>query len=331
MFYQCPQCKKRWQFPLTQCAQCFVPLEKLESQSAKVIGISTVTMPCISQMEVPYFVLVLQDEHGNIWAQKSSAEYKIGDNFEWEVSDTPDSVAIVRHKYDLPETLGKLLKLINLKDLAGKKVFLLPSLNAASHPYFHDNTTPEFLDAVINWLKTQRVAEIKIGTQSFSKPLEVLAQKSGLLAVCAKHKIMPTDLAQKEFEGRGEFHISKEVAGCDLLIDLGVALEGKAAVSANLLYLLPKDEALKILPDIGGVKKLAAQLPKVICFAEMEFAQDKESFTNFYGLYLAGYEPLLVDKALSLIMKSEDETLFMVKEDEIKNIGCRIREVSQKI
>lgn len=310
MFYQCPKCKKRWQFPLTECAQCFVPLEKLESQTAKVIGISAVDMACISQMETPYFVLVLQDEQGNIWAQKSSKEYQIGDNFEWETSGAKNTVAIARHKYDLEETFKKLIKLINLNDIAGKKIFILPALNSASHPYFHDNTTPEFLDMAISWLKGEGVAEVKIGTQSFSKPLEVMAQKSGLLAACAKHKIMPIDLAAKGFA---------EISECDLIINLGTAKQGSSSLLDNAKKLFAKDAQ----GDLGS-------LPPMVCFIEMEFAQDKEEFTNFYGLYLAGYEPALVDKTVALIL-GDDETLSSVKEEEIKNVGCLIREVSQKI
>ncbi|MFA5166463.1 MAG: hypothetical protein WC449_04190 [Candidatus Paceibacterota bacterium] len=282
----------------------------MESQNAKVIGISTVTMPCISQMKVPYFVLVLQDEQGNIWAQKSSKEYQIGENFEWEISNAKNTVAIVRHKYDLPETLLKLTKLIGLKDLARKKIFLLPSLNSASHPYFHDNTTPEFLDTIINWLKGEGVSEIKIGTQSFSKPLEIMAQKSGLLAVCAKHKIMPIDMAAKGFS---------DISECDLIFNLGTAKEAACSLTDNAKKLFAKDTQ----GDLGS-------LPPMVCFAEMEFAQDKEEFTNFYGLYLAGYESALIDKAVALIL-GDDETLSSAKEEEIKNVGCLIREARQKI
>jgi len=82
MFYQCPQCKKVWQYPADKCPECFLALERMKSEKIKVIGISKVVIPTMLHPKVPYFVLVLQDENGNKWVQKSQREYRIGDIFE---------------------------------------------------------------------------------------------------------------------------------------------------------------------------------------------------------------------------------------------------------
>ena len=84
MFYICTKCKRRWQYPLAECPYCLIPLNKVEAKTARVIGAVKVAIPTLLHPNVPYYVLALQDEAGNIWGYKSEKEYKIGDEFNVE-------------------------------------------------------------------------------------------------------------------------------------------------------------------------------------------------------------------------------------------------------
>ena len=71
MFFQCPKCNKVWQYPMEKCPECFLDLERIKSKNIKVIGVSKVTIPTMPHPNVPYFVLLLEDENGNKWVHKS--------------------------------------------------------------------------------------------------------------------------------------------------------------------------------------------------------------------------------------------------------------------
>ncbi|MGB9598789.1 MAG: hypothetical protein ACPLZH_03025, partial [Minisyncoccales bacterium] len=186
-FFQCQKCKKTWQYPIEKCPECFSNLERIRSKKAKVIGVSKVTIPSIFHLKVPYFVLVLEDEKGNRWVQKSSKEYKIGQEFEIERMENKKGVAIWRVKYDFLEAIEKVVEILGgLKINENSKVLILPTVEKFSHPYFRDNTSPEFLDATLKYLFQFKIKpeNIKVASQSFDE-IEIgpKAQKSGLLEV----------------------------------------------------------------------------------------------------------------------------------------------------
>ena len=150
MFYQCPKCKKIWQYPIEKCPECFLELERKKSEEIKVIGVSKVTIPTMLHPKVPYFVLVLEDEKGNKWVQKSAKEYKIGDLFKVESCTDRGAVAIWRIKYDILEGIEKVVELIGGMNITqDSKILILPTLIAPVHPYFAENTSPQFLENII--------------------------------------------------------------------------------------------------------------------------------------------------------------------------------------
>jgi len=55
-FFQCPKCKRIWQYPIEKCPDCFLALERMKSKKAKVIGGGKTTIPSIFHQKVPYFV-----------------------------------------------------------------------------------------------------------------------------------------------------------------------------------------------------------------------------------------------------------------------------------
>jgi uncharacterized OB-fold protein len=198
-FYQCPKCKRVWQYPIEKCPDCFLNLERIKSEKIKVIGISKVNIPTIFHQRIPYFVLLLEDENGNKWVQKSIEEYKIGDEFKEESAFDKKVVAIWRIKYDILEAIEEVTENLTFDVNPQSRILVLPTLEKASHSYLRNNTSPEFLEAVLKYLFEKRVKSenIRVCSQSFDEiPIEAKAQKSGLLEVCQRNKVMPVDLAK---------------------------------------------------------------------------------------------------------------------------------------
>jgi len=258
MFYQCPKCKKIWQYPIEKCPDCFLGLEKLLTKEAKVIGVSQVTIPTLLHPRVPYFVLVLEDEKGNKWAQKSIKEYKIGEEFKLEPNRDKNAVAIWRIKYDILGAMERVVELLGgLKINSETKMLILPTLISPKHPYFAVNTNPRFLESLIKYLTEigGDIKNIKVAAQSFDEtPIEDMAQKSQLLDVCLKNQITPLDLAKSNFVKKTQnnftFQISEEVFNADLIINLPILkLDSKLGVrgaTENTLKFLKKESYLSL-------------------------------------------------------------------------------------
>ena len=203
MFYQCPKCKKIWQYPIEKCPDCFELLERMASLEIKVSAVSKISVPSLAHPKIPYFTMVLEDESGNKWAQKSFKEYQAGEKFSYAVSKYPNAVAIWRIKYDLTETIEKLIDLLGGLDIKSEtKILILPTLNSPKHPYFGENITPEFLEQTIQYLISRgaKKENIQVVGQSFNDfAIEACVQKSGLLNVCLKYNIVPLNLAKNAF------------------------------------------------------------------------------------------------------------------------------------
>src|SRR4030042_671923 len=137
MFFQCPKCKRNWQYPIEKCPECFLDLERQPQKKIKVIGVSKINIPTIFHQKVPYFVLLLEDENGNKWVQKSIREYKVGDEFKIELTQDKDAVAIWRIKYDISEAIEKVIEFLGgINVNQGFKVLILPTLTSPVHSYF---------------------------------------------------------------------------------------------------------------------------------------------------------------------------------------------------
>jgi len=337
MFYKCPKCKKVWQYPIERCPECFLDLEKIRSKKARVIGISKVTIPSIFHKKVPYFVLVLEDENENKWVQKSEREYKIGDEFEIEKATNKNTVAIWRVKYDFLEAIEKVIEILGGLNLnSNSKVLILPTLVAASHSYFRDNTSPEFLDAILKFLFQVGIkpANVKVCAQSFDEvEIGVKAQKSGLLDACQKNKVLPADLAQKNFVKKGNLEISEEIFKADFVLNLPILKTGKVSASENLLFFLKKENYLsqKYLSSEEEIfENLKKNLPEYLTIAEADKVQDKEGFVQYLGLVFSSFNSQNLDRVFSEIVKEEKlpEILKEIKIEEIPVLGRKIGEVA---
>ena len=337
-FFKCSKCKRVWQYPIEKCPDCFLNLERIKSKKIKVIGVSKVQIPTMFHPKTPYFVLLLEDENGNKWIQKSVKEYKIGGNeFETEVKrNDENAVSIWRVKYDILEAVEKVIDLLGgLKIDPQTKILILPTLISATHPYLAENTSPEFLESTIKYLFENGVGihNIKVCGQSFNEfPVEASTQKSQLLKVCQELKVLPINLAEKNFLKKGGLEISEEVFSADLILNLPILKMGKAQASENLFKLLKKENYLaqKYLSSNEEIfKKLIESLPKILTIAEADSVQKPDGFVAHLGLVLASFNSLILDRIFFEITmeKNLPEILKGIKIDGIPIVGREIEEV----
>ena len=347
MFYQCPKCKKVWQYPIEKCPECFLELGRRKSEKIKVIGVSKVTIPTMLHPKVPYFVLVLEDERSNKWIQKSAKEYRMGDQFiqkELSSFESKEAVAIWRLKYDILEGIEKVVELIDGLDVnQNSKILILPTLISPKHPYFTENTSPQFLESLIKYLleKGAKLENIKVSGQSFDEiPIEISAQKSQLLRVCQDFKILPLDLSKTNFikrnQDRFSFEISEEVFNSDLIINLPILKIGKASATENILKFLKKENylALKYLySDEEIMENLNKVLPIYLTLADSQVVQKPDKFTAFLDLTLASFNSLNLDRVFAEIAMLKDLTEYLkkVKIDDIPIVGRKIEELQYNI
>jgi len=338
MFFKCKKCNKTWQYPIEKCPECFSLLEKIKPGDSKVVGISKVTTPTLLHPSVPYFTLVLEDDKGNRWVQKSSQEYQIGQEFKKDILINEGAVSICRIKYDFREAMEETICLLGGVALDGNsKVLVLPTLEAPTHPYFRDNTSPQFLEAVFEILSDKGVKpeNIRTGGQSFGEmPIEDIAQKSQILESCQKFKIMPFDLSKGVFikkENNGfNFEIADEALKSDLVISLAALKIGKTSASDNILKLLKKENylGLKYLHTRKEIKdNLAKIMPKILSLGEANSVQKCNKLTTFLGVSLASFKADNLDRVFGEIVSSVPDEIKELKIESIPVSGRTIEEL----
>jgi len=354
-FYRCSKCKKIWQYPIEKCPDCFLTLERIGSEKIKVVGVSKVQIPTLFHPKTPYFVLLLEDENGNKWVQKSVKEYKIGDEFEIKIKNDENAVSIWRIKYDIFEGIEKVIAILGgLEVNSETKILILPTLISPKHPYFAENTSPEFLQATIQYLIEIGVRQenIKVVAQSFDEvPIGASAQKSQLLKVCQEKKVLPVDLAEKKFVKKEGLEISEEVFSSNLIINLPILKIGKISASENILKLLKKENYLGLeylysaseseggkegSPSLTGeeiLENLKEILPAPLTIAEGINIQKSNGYTTFLGLILASFNSLNLDRVFTEItmIKELPECLKSVKIENIPVLGRQIEELQYEV
>lgn len=335
MFYQCPKCKKIWQYPIEKCPDCFSVLEKMEGGKIKVVGVSKVNIPTLLHPRVPYFVLLLEDERGNKWVQKSVKEYNIGDEFKFKSGENQNGVAIWRLKYDILEGIEKVVEFLGGLNISSKtKILILPTLISPTHPHFRENTSPEFLENLIKFLlqKGGKAENFKVAGQSFTDiPIEASAQKSQLLDVCNRHQITPLDLAKTNFRKKGDFEVTQELFSANLVLNLPILKVGKASATENLLKFIKKENyfGLKYLSSEENIiKNLIPLLPKILTIGEAQAVQKPDGYTIFLGLILASFNFLNLDRVFGQICNIKDLP-GCLKSVNIENIPIWGREIEE--
>ena len=344
-FFQCSKCKNKWQHNISKCPDCFLELERIKGVEIEVIGISDVKISSILHPKTPYFVLVLEDEKGNRWVQKSLKEYKIGEKFSLTSSQNKQAVSVWKVKYDILEAVEKTVELMGgIKINKDSKILILPTLISAKHPYFAQNTSPEFLESVIKFLKQKGVdlKNIKIASQSFDDvPIEVSAKKSQLLLIALKYKIAVLDLAQtsfveKEING-SSVQVSEQVFKNDLIINLPILkLDSKTKIKGatdNVLTLLSKKSYLSSGKTNELLEKINTILPECLNIAEAISVQRSDKIVTYLGLVFAGFNSLNLDRIFSEItmIKNLPEYLKDIKIENIPITGRCLDELKYDI
>ncbi len=346
-FFQCPKCENKWQHNIGKCPDCFSGVKRLKSKKAKVIGISKVKIPTLLHLKTPYFVLVLEDEQGNRWTQKSFKEYKINDDFDLKCSQDKKTVSLWKVKYDILEAIEKTIELIGgLKIDKNSKILILPTLISAKHPYLADNTTPEFMEAAIKFLVQcgADLKNIKIAGQSFDDlPIKASAQKSQLLDIALKYKIAVLDLAKTRFRKKEinglTVQISEQAFENDLIINLPKLKLGPKAIikgaTNNILTMLSKKSFLSLKDENYErlLKKINETLPEYLTLAEGISIQRSDKVVVSLGLAFASFNSLNLDRIFAeiAIIENLPEHLKDIKIEHIPTAGRHPDEVQYNV
>lgn len=338
-FYQCPKCKRVWQYPIDECPFCIVPLLKMSAQNQKVTAVSKVSIPTIRHPKTPYFAAIMEDENNNKWAHKSTKEINPGEELVFEPSDNENAVAIWRIKYDYADVIEKLLSLIKVSPTADSKILILPALFSANHSYFRESVSPQFLIGVFDCLKNRGVKQenIKVASQSFNElPVEAMAQRSGLLDVCIQNKITPFDLTKTNFVKKDNLEISEEILNADIVLNLAILKAGSAWAIENSFRVLKKEKYLG-LKYLKSEKEIAEELrkilPNTITLGEAEYIQTADEFISFLGAAFASRNFINLDRVFNEVVMEEKipEVLENIKIEEIPLVGRDIQELQFKI
>jgi len=310
-------------------------LEKMNSKTAKVFAVSKISVPSLAHPHVPYFALLLEDEFKNKWAQKSFKEYSVGQSVDYPASADAKTVAIWRIKYDLSEAIEKIIGLIGEPNIKPKsKILIIPALNEPRHPYFKNNTSPDFLEQTILLLinRGAQKENIQIAGQSFNDiPIEACAMKSGLLNVCLKYGIPPLDLSKIPFAKKDDLEISENVFSADIILNLAMLKTGKACASENLFKFLNKKNYLGLKYLYGEkeiFKKIQTVLPEILTLAEADRIQTEEKFVSFLGLAMASRDSLGLDAVFNKIRpgKALPKILADIKMEDVLIAGRQLEE-----
>jgi len=330
IYYQCPKCQRIWQYPIDECPYCLIPMERKEGKGSKVIGSSKITIGSLNHKKVPYWGIVLEDDKGNKWPHKSMIEKNVGDEITYTANE--NAVSIWRIKYDPLTAIEETNKLLNfLPNKEDLKVLIIPQLDSPNYSYFRENTSPEFISAIIDFLIKNKIDsdKITVATQSFNQnPIEACAQKSGLLNACTKKGIMPFDLAQSTFVEHDGLEISKAVLDADLVINLPLLKGGESMATKNLFKVLKTNP----INQKEAAEKLST-LPNIITIAEAEYTQRPNKTVIFTGLILGGKNTLKLDRIFSELVfhKQLPELVKDIKIEEIETNGRQIEEVRYNI
>lgn len=84
--WKCEKCNKEWHYPIEKCIFCSSKLNSIHATAFIVKGITEIFVPSVEHDSVPYYVLLLEDNHGNTHIKKSFEKYSMGDLIESENS-----------------------------------------------------------------------------------------------------------------------------------------------------------------------------------------------------------------------------------------------------
>jgi uncharacterized protein (DUF362 family) len=315
----CKNCERKWIYPVERCIYCKEKTEKQIGRKMKVIGNTTVNIPCPPHPIVPYNIIMVQDEHGNKMPKKVMKEYKIGDVYKREPSGDYSAVSIVKIKYDYYEAVKEALTLIkaNIKD---GRILIKPNIFASAYPYQGFTTNPNVVKGLLDYLIEVGVKKenIMIAEQVQFGEAESAFKRSGFLDLAEEYEVKLVDLSQTKFvekESEGlRFKISEEVLNNDFIVNVPVMkthlILGISGALENITRVVSKENYKELEKDmekaIKGIAVLNKFIGKYITLGDASIGLQGNG-PGLYGepaflnMVLASKDPVAVDKVFTEI------------------------------
>ena len=324
----CKNCNKKWIYPVKRCVYCKGETTKQIGKEMKVVGITKVNIPSPMHPIVPYYTLILEDEHGNRMPKKVMKEYKIGDSYKREKAKTENAVSIIKIKYDTYEAVKEAIELIGSINVnKDSKILIKPDIFADAYPYQALTTNPKTVKAIIDYLLEKGAVKenITIVEQVQFGETEKAFDKTGFSKLANECCVKLLDLSKTEFiekEKDGiKLEISKEMFDKDIIINVPVmkthlflgisgALENMTRVVSRENYKSLEKDLTKAIKAIAILHKL---IPKYLAIGDATIGMQGNGPAAygepaFLNMILASKDPVALDKIfqeIGLLTKAE--------------------------
>ncbi|MFC1800560.1 DUF362 domain-containing protein [Nanoarchaeota archaeon] len=306
----CNKCNKRWIYPVKKCLYCNEIIEKQVGKKFTVVGVSKVNIPSPMHPIIPYYVLMLENEHGDRMPKKTLKKYMIGQEFKFENGD----VSYVKVKYDMQEALVLALDLINgIEVNENSRVLIKPNVSVAQYPYLAQTTHPNVVAVLINYLlcKGVKAENIIVADSTVLVPLSKTSGKTGIAGVCKKFGVQMKDLSQGEFVDHDGYEISKDVVESDLVINMPImktdSRYGLIGALENMTRVCSRRTVSKIFKDFdNNMAKLNRLLPKYLTIADATIGMKGNGpylgEPAFMNALFASFDPVAIDTVYSKLI-----------------------------
>ena len=94
MIWKCEQCNKHWRYEIERCVFCGGKIQAVQTGELTIIGMTEVFVPSEEHERVPYYNLLMEDEHGNKYIKKTFDKYDLGSSLIIDATDDKPDVTI---------------------------------------------------------------------------------------------------------------------------------------------------------------------------------------------------------------------------------------------
>ncbi len=316
MYYRCTPCEKTWYYPIKHCVFCHQPVTNVTPQTFTVRALTEVQVPSREHQEVPYSVLLLEDEHGQTHTRKTFKQYRVGDTLE----DAPSSasqrtVIATKIRYSLEEAADRLFHLMGpLQVSETSKIGILST--------FADSDMASLLVLLVDHLIRSGVTtdHITIG-ERFADEQAIAKAKKTIASHPLLSEIELVNFADDAHETipfrRSLFDIPKRLIGMDLLITLTPLTlqrsKENALIATHLAAVFPGQKGSN-LQKIAELPYENPILPKLLCLIDArsaEVTQDKAaSSVKKPKLLFLGQDFKAMDKCICKLFDVQEHTLL---------------------
>jgi len=202
---ECERCQKKWYYLVEKCIFCKGDLRAVSSTEFTIKGVTTVHVPSPEHDKVPYYELLLNDDHGNICIRKSFENYKIGDTIELDPIETGAHQAQKQKKIGIIGTglMGK--QLAQFFSQSGYSVILYSRTEEGSlmaikkiEKRLSKMKDPQEIKIITNRIdptdELSRLKDAELVIESIIEDIDIKKQLfSDLSSICPKNAILATN------------------------------------------------------------------------------------------------------------------------------------------